>query len=130
MTIAVWCVFASFILIYLPRGMTIRGAVRQDGGYDVHHPRAQEARLEGKPARAQAAHHNMIEGFAPFLGGVWVAHAFGADAALRDGLALAYVAARLVYIVAYVGDWGYGRTAIWFIGWFATLGLYLAPVMG
>ena len=128
MTIAAWCLLAVFLLIYLPRFAAIRGAIAQEGDYDIINPRAQEARLEGRAARAQAAHLNAVECFAPFAAAVWVAHAFDADPALRDGLAVAFVVARVVYIPAYLNDWGYGRTGVWAVGWFATIALFILPV--
>ena len=129
MTIAAWCVFAFFILAYLPRVGSIRGAIAQEGAYDNITPRAQQARLTGAGARAQAAHQNALEAFAPFAAAVWAAHAFNADAMLRDGLAVAFLAVRLVYWRAYVADWGNGRSIVWAIGWFTTAGLFLAAAL-
>ncbi len=127
MTIAAWCLVAAFVLIYLPRGAAIRGAIRQDGDYDISNPRAQQARLQGSAARAQAAHLNMVEAFGPFAAAVLLDHLFAVDVFWRDTLAVVFVAARILYIPAYVRDWGYGRTAIWAVGLLATLALFLLP---
>ncbi|RMF16159.1 MAG: MAPEG family protein [Alphaproteobacteria bacterium] len=127
MTIAAWCLVIAFVLIYVPRGAAIRGAIRQDGDYDIINPRAQQARLEGRAACAQAAHLNMVEAFGPFAAAVLLDHVLGADAFWRDALAVIFIVARVLYIPAYTRGWGYGRTAIWAIGLLATLGLFLLP---
>ncbi|MBK1637503.1 hypothetical protein CKO24_00325 [Rhodothalassium salexigens DSM 2132] len=126
MTIAAWCVLAFLIIAYAPRAGSIRGAIAQEGRYDNINPRAQQARLEGAGAKAQAAHANSLEAFAPFAAGVWAAHAFGADPMIRDGLALAFVAVRLVYWRAYVADWGNGRSVVWALGFLITVALFVA----
>lgn len=129
MTIAAWCILAAYILAYLPRAASIKGAMAQDGAYEINDPRAQQARLTGTPARAQAAHQNMLEGFGPFAAAVILAHLFNADAGLRDGLALAYVAARLIYWRAYVKAWGYGRSGLWIGIQIIVIVIFASPVM-
>ncbi len=129
MTIAGWTLLVAFLLIYLPRGRAIRGAIRAEGRYDILEPRAQQARLEGKAARAQAAHQNMMEAFAPFAAAVLLNHILPSDAVWRDGLALVFIAARLLYYPAYLNDWGYGRTAVWAVGFLAVIGLFLLPAV-
>lgn len=129
MTIAAWCLLAAFLLIYIPRGPTIRGALKQEGGYDILEPRAQEARLGGRALRAHSAHLNMLEAFPAFAAAVLINHILATDPAWRDGLALAFIAARIVYIPAYLYDWGYGRTAVWAVGFFATLALLALPAL-
>ncbi len=130
MTVAAWCLVVAFVLIYIPRGTAIRGAIRQDGDYDISNPRAQQARLRGRAARAQAAHLNMVEAFAPFAAAVLLDHLLAADPFWRDALAVTFVAARILYIPAYIRDWGYGRTGIWAVGLLATLALFLLPAFG
>jgi len=127
MSVAAWCLFAAFLLIYWPRGATIRGILKREGRYDILEPRAQEARLEGRALRAHSAHLNMLEAFPAFAAAVLLNHVLASDPAWRDGLALAFVAARIIYIPAYLYDWGYGRTAVWAVGFFATLGLLILP---
>jgi uncharacterized MAPEG superfamily protein len=104
-------------------------AMNRLGGYDNHHPRAQQARLEGWGARAMAAHQNGFEAFAPFAAAVLTAHVLGAPPAWTAGLSTAFVAARIVYTVLYVADLSTLRSLVWSLGWLATLGLFLSPLL-
>ena len=128
MDIAIWCLVATFFLIYAPRLPAIQDALRQEGHIDLGHPRLQQARLTGRAARAQAAHLNTVEAFAPFAAAVWVAYHYGVDAALRDGLAVTFVVARVLFIGAYLADLNPWRTLVWSVGHLAILGLFLAPL--
>lgn len=129
MTIAAWCLLAGFVLIYWPRVIAYNATRAQEGRYDILEPRVQQQRLAGKALRAQSAHQNMLEAFPAFAAAVLLNHILASDPAWRDGLALAFVIARAVYIPAYLGDWGYRRTAVWGVGFFATLGLFLLPAL-
>jgi uncharacterized MAPEG superfamily protein len=127
--ISIWCVFVVFVLIYLPRFPALKGTLRQEGHIDLGHPRIQQARLEGLGARAQAAHLNTVEAFAPFAAAVWVAHHYGVDAGLRDLLAVAFVAARVLFILAYLADLNPWRTVIWSVGHLFIALLFLSPLL-
>lgn len=129
MDVSIWCVFAAFLLIYLTRLPVLIATRRQEGHVDIANPREQQARLEGLGSRAQAAHQNTLEAFAPFAAAVWVAHHGGADAALRDLLALVFVAARVLYVIAYLNDLNPWRTLIWTLGLLCVVGLFLSPVI-
>ena len=129
MDISIWCLIATFLLIYAPRLPAIRGALRQEGHIDIAHPRLQQARLTGRAARAQAAHLNTVEAFAPFAAALWVAYHYGVDAGLRDGLAVTFVIARALFIGAYLADLNPWRTVIWSVGHLAILGLFMAPLL-
>src|SRR4051812_7665670 len=95
---------AAFALIYLPR-MVVGGEVKKlEGGYDNRDPRAQQAKLEGVGRRANAAHHNSFEAFAPFAAGVLAAAQRGVKLEVVAGLAIAFVVARAIYVVAYIAD--------------------------
>ena len=126
--ISIWCVFAVFVLIYLPRFATLKGTLRQEGHIELGYPRIQQARLEGLGARAQAAHLNTVEAFAPFAAAVWVAHHYGVDAGLRDLLAVTFVAARVLFILAYLADLNPWRTVIWSVGHLFIALLFLSPL--
>jgi uncharacterized MAPEG superfamily protein len=129
MDITIWCLIATFFLIYAPRLPAIQDALRQEGHIDLAHPRLQQARLTGRAARAQAAHLNTVEAFAPFAAAVWVAYHYGVDAGLRDGLAVAFVAARVLFIAAYLADLNPWRTLVWSVGHLAILGLFISPLI-
>jgi uncharacterized MAPEG superfamily protein len=127
--ISIWCTFVAFMLIYAPRMAAIRGAIAQEGRYDLAEPRLQQARLTGRGGRAQAAHLNSIEAFAPFAAAVWVAHYAGSDPLLRDTLAVVFVVARGLYILAYLADLNPWRTVAWTVGIFAVIGLFVSPLL-
>jgi uncharacterized MAPEG superfamily protein len=129
MDIAIWCLIATFFLIYAPRLPAIQDALRQEGHIDLAHPRLQQARLTGRGARAQAAHLNTVEAFAPFAAALWVSYHYGVDAGLRDGLAITFVIARVLFIGAYLADLNPWRTVVWSVGHLAILGLFLAPLL-
>jgi uncharacterized MAPEG superfamily protein len=129
MDISIWCVVAVFVLMYLPRLPALKGTVDQEGHIDLGHPRIQQARLKGMGARAQAAHLNTVEAFAPFAAAVWVAHHYGVDAGTRDLLAVAFVATRVLFIAAYLADLNPWRTVIWSVGYLLVAALFLSPLL-
>lgn len=62
MSIPFWCVFISALLIFVAR-MPVAKAMKEQGGYNNHLPRQQQAQLTGFGARALAAHQNSFEAF-------------------------------------------------------------------
>lgn len=124
MTTPFLCVFLAFLLIYFPRIFVLTAQARQPGGYDNLRPRDQQAKLEGWGRRANAAHANAFEAFAPFAASVIIAHLCSADAQWSAILAVTFVAARTVYPLLYLADLGWFRTAVWFVGMGAVLGLF------
>jgi len=128
MDISIWCVIVVFVLMYAPRLPVLKDTLRQEGHIDLGHPRIQQARLEGMGARAQAAHLNTVEAFAPFAAAVWVAHHYGVNAGTRDLLAVAFVAARTFFILAYLADLNPWRTVIWIVGHLFIALLFLSPL--
>ena len=122
-----WCIVAAWTVVYLTK-LPIAAAMNREGGYDNRHPRAQQAKLTGWGARALAAHLNGFETFAPFAAAVLVAHVAGAPAGLVTGLALLFVIARVAYVACYIADLSSLRSAVWGVGFLATLGLFLAPL--
>lgn len=129
MDISIWCVFVAFILIYLPRLPAIRATLAAEGHIDIANPRLQQSRLRGLGSRAQAAHMNSVEAFAPFAAAVWVAHYSGVDSALRDSLALIFIAARVGFIGAYLADMNPWRTLVWTVGFVAVIALFVAAAV-
>ena len=127
--ISMWCVFAAFMLIYLPRLPAIRATLTAEGHVDIANPRLQQARLSGLAGRAQAAHLNSVEAFAPFAAAVWVAHYAGVDGTLRDGLGLIFVAARFGFIACYLADLNPWRTVVWSVGFAAVIALFVAAAV-
>jgi uncharacterized MAPEG superfamily protein len=127
MSIAFWCLIVAWVWIYLSKGPVVV-AMAKLGGYDNHHPRAQQAKLEGWGARALASHQNGFEAFPAFAAAVLTAQVLGGSPEWMDRLAITFVAARILYTGLYVADLSTLRSTVWSVGWFATLGLFLLPL--
>ncbi len=94
-------------------------------GFDNHQPRAWLAEQSGLRARANAAQLNSFEAFPFFAVAVLLALHFQADSAWLDTLCLMFVAARVLYFVAYLMDWASFRTLCWVVGYGACIAIYL-----
>jgi uncharacterized MAPEG superfamily protein len=129
MTTPFLCVFIAFMLIWFPRALVVTATLRSGQKFDNNHPRDQQARLEGWGKRAQAAHNNAFEAFAPFAAAVVIAHLSGADPARSAQLAVIHVVARVIYPIIYVADLATLRSTIWFLGTLATIGLFCLGLM-
>jgi uncharacterized MAPEG superfamily protein len=127
MTIASYCILAACLLPFVctllakSRGL---GKPRRDGGYDNRNPREWLAHLQGWQARANAAQQNSFEALPIFIAGVLVAQQMQAPQGWVDGLALLFVAARIAYIGAYVGDRATLRSLLWGVGLIASIALF------
>jgi uncharacterized MAPEG superfamily protein len=120
-TIAHWCVLAAGLLPYVAT-VTAKGGAR----FDNRQPRDWLARQSGWRARAHAAQLNAFEAFPLFAVAVLVAHQVGAPQARVDALALAFVAARVVYLVAYVADLAWLRSLVWMAGIGCAVAIFVA----
>ncbi len=130
MTIPFLCIFLAFLLNMISKGPVAVAMARQDGGYDNKNPRVQQAELVGWGRRAVAAHLNGFEAFPAFAAGVLVAALTGADPVWTARLAVAFVVARVLYVPLYIGDFDRLRSAVWSVGFVATAGLFLLPLLG
>ena len=128
MAIHFWCIVAAWVLVYAGK-LPVAFAMQKAGGYDNHHPRAQQAALNGWGARSLAAHLNGFETFAPFAVAVLVAHNSGAASGLVDILAVVFVVSRVFYVALYLADLASLRSLVWSVGWIVTLVLFLSPVV-
>ncbi|MGC5700345.1 MAPEG family protein [Pseudomonas sp. NFXW11] len=126
MSIAFWCVFISALLIYIAR-MPVAKAMKEQGGYNNHLPRQQQAQLTGRGARALAAHQNSFEAFILFAVGVLTAHTTQTQGWLIDGLAILFVIARVLYVLCYLADRPWQRSLCWGVGFLCSLLLMLSP---
>ncbi|AZC29732.1 MAPEG family protein [Pseudomonas sp. 22526] len=127
MSIAFWCVFISALLIYVAR-MPVARAMKEQGGYNNHLPRQQQAQLTGFGARAVAAHQNSFEAFMLFAVGVLMAHTTQTQGWLIDGLAIVFVITRVIYLLCYWADLAWQRSLVWFIGLLCSMLLMLSPI--
>ncbi len=118
-TIAYWCVLVAALL------PLVCAVLAKSRGFDNHQPRAWLLQQTGRSARANAAQANSFEGLAFFIGAVVIAHQLGAAQAWVDGLALAYVLLRCVFIACYLRDWASARSMVWGLGLLANIGILL-----
>ncbi len=122
MTIAYWCVLAAGLLPFVAITFAkwdksyLRGNVA---------PREWEARLQGMQARAHAAHLNGFEAFPLFAAGVIIASLCKAPQATIDGIAIAFVVTRLVYIACYLGNLATLRSVVWMVGMGLNVALFV-----
>lgn len=121
MTIAYWCVLAAAVLPILWVGAAKSGA----RGYDNARPREFMSSLAGWPARANFAQLNSYETFPPFAAGVIIAHLAGAPQATIDGLAVAFVVARIAHGLCYIADRSTLRSLAWLAGFGCTVALFV-----
>jgi uncharacterized MAPEG superfamily protein len=127
MTIALWCLVAAAVLHTISKGPLAMHMAKAPGGYDNNKPREQAASLEGAGKRALAIHLNQIESFPLFAAGVLVATAAGVASSAVDYCAIAYIAARIVYIPVYLKDLATLRTMVWSVGYGASIALICSP---
>lgn len=126
MSIPFWCVFISALLIYVAR-IPVATAMNEQGGYDNHLPRQQQAQLTGFGARAMAAHQNGFEAFILFAVGVLMAHTTQTAGWLIDLLAIIFVITRVIYVLCYWVDLAWQRSLVWFVGLVCSLLLMISP---
>ena len=101
--------------------------MNEQGGYNNHLPRQQQAQLTGLGARALAAHQNSFEAFILFAVGVLMAHTTQTAGWLIDLLAIIFVISRVIYLLCYWGDLAWQRSLVWFVGFVCSLLLIISP---
>jgi uncharacterized MAPEG superfamily protein len=122
MTIALWCLLVASLLPILCTGIAKWGFEN----FDNRRPREWLAGQQGWRARANAAQQNSWEAFAIFTAAVLTAHLAGAPQARVDLLALVFIAARIVYVLAYVTDRATLRSLVWLVGLGSCVALFFA----
>ncbi len=121
MTIALWCILVAAVLPYLAVFVAKAGAK----GFDNHRPRAWYQSFEGYRQRALWAQQNSFEIFPLFAAAVIIAHLAGATQAWVDGLAIAFVASRIAYLVCYIADLALARSLVWTLGFGCCVALFI-----
>lgn len=124
MSFAYLSILIALALIFVPRFVVV-AALMRDGGLDNRHPRAQQQKLTGWGARAQAAHQNSFEAFAPFAAAVLVAETGGGDPERIALLCGVFLVARVVYIGLYIANLATLRSLVWSAGLVATVLLFV-----
>ena len=124
MTFALWMILVAAVLPLLTTA-----AAKAGGGYDNAAPRTWETTLRGWRARASWAQRNHHEAFGPFAAAVLVAHVAHAPQGVVDGLAAAFIVARVGYTAAYIADRATLRSALWAMGFLCDVGLFCAGLL-
>ena len=131
MALSYWCVLLACLLPIVPAGVakwgTFSRSVRE-GGFDNEDPRAWLARQSGRRARANAAQANSFEALPLFIAAVLTAQQLQVQQELIDGLALAFVLLRVVYILLYVTNRAASRTLVWSAGLAVSIALMVSPM--
>ena len=123
-----WALFAVALLPYLAR-IPVARAMNQLGGYDNHLPRAQQARLEGVGARANAAHYNSFEALQLFLAAVLACVISGNYDSMMQTLAWLYVGCRVLFILFYLLDYALLRSMVWVAGIIAVFSMIVRAAL-
>ncbi len=128
MTIANWTILAACVLPVLTVGLakaSRAGQPRSKGGYDNANPREWLAKQTGFQARANAAQQNGFEALPLFIAAVILAQQAGGPQDRIDMLALAFLAARVVYVGMYLANLATLRSLVWI----AALGINIALLL-
>lgn len=127
MSLANYCIIAACVLPVVTAALAKSkgfGKRRREGGYDNHDPRGWMSRQQGWQARANAAQANGFEALPLFIAGVLVAQQAGASQGRIDQLAMAFIAARLVYVALYLADQATLRSLVWALSWACSIALF------
>ena len=124
MTVAFWCVLIAAVLPVISIGIAKAGGER----YNNRHPRVWLDKQQGYRARAAAAEANSFEAFPFFAAAVIIAHLTSAPQARIDLLAVVFVIARVTYVVCYLADWHWARSAVWLAGYIACIAIFVSAV--
>jgi uncharacterized MAPEG superfamily protein len=114
----------QFILFAVPANLEL-GTRYTAGPRD----RAPEHPLSTRTARLQRAMNNHFEGLILFTLAVVVVTLSGQSTAVTQYAAWAFLGARVLYVPAYAFGWRPWRSAIWAVGWFATLTMMVAALL-
>ena len=96
--------------------------------YDNRNVRDWQARLEGLPKRAHAAHLNSFEAFPFFAAAVLAAIVAHADMHRVAMLSIAFVIARVVYGLVYLADIAVVRSLVWFAGLGCVIAIFISAI--
>ncbi len=128
MTTPFWCLLVVAAIPYVLAGVGGYLKVKQLGRFDSHHPRIQNAALEGAAARTWAAQLNAWEALALFASAVFVAHLAGANPATSATASILFVAARVLHPVFYIGDKPPLRTGVFLVGLGSCFWLFMLAI--
>jgi uncharacterized MAPEG superfamily protein len=124
MTIAELCLFAAVLLTLL----SIMPA-KLDGRreYDNARPRDASFYTPGLRARSQGAHLNGFEAFPFFAAAVLLAEMRAVPQGIVDALAVAFVVARILFVLLYLTNRPTSRSVVWAVGLACNLAIFFSP---
>jgi uncharacterized MAPEG superfamily protein len=122
MTIILICLFIATALPIIAKA-PLALAMNKTGGYDNRNPREQQKSLSGFGARAKAAHENSFEALIMFTPGALAVLVTNNAGQLAEYFAMAFVVARIIYLLAYYYDKHLVRSSSWGIGFISSLAL-------
>jgi uncharacterized MAPEG superfamily protein len=123
MTILLICLFIATLMPILAKAPLALAMSKEKGGYNNRHPREQQKTLTGFGARAKAAHENSFEALIMFTPGVLAVIATQSAGQIAEYLAMIFILARTVYLLAYWWDVHLLRSSAWGIGFICSLAL-------
>lgn len=129
MTIPLWTLLAAVILPYIWLGPSFSARKEQFGSADNAHPRLQVAKLEGKGARAYAAHQNAFEALSVYAPAVLVAHVTHANPMHSTILSIVWVVCRFLHGVLYLNNVDKARSAMFGIAMLTVIGQFVISAM-
>jgi uncharacterized MAPEG superfamily protein len=125
MSIAYWCILVAALLPYAWVVLAKRGP-----RYDNSDPRGWLVKQDNtRLHRANAAHLNAFEAFAPFAAGVLMAQAAGIEPGRVATLAVAFVAFRVLHGIFYIANVHVLRSLSWLGGLVCVLWLIGAAAL-
>ncbi len=119
MTFAYWMIVVA---MFLPYAAVV---LAKSGGVDNHAPRATLAALTGWRQRADWAHRNHFEAFAPFAAAVIIAELSHVAQAKIDIAAGAFILLRIAYTALYIADRASLRSIAWSLAFICVLALFV-----
>ena len=114
---------ASLWIVYIAAQVTTNGLLAPENYID---PKPRPVPLWGQ--RANRAHLNAVEAFAPFAALVLIAHVAGKADGTTAFLAMAFFWLRLAHAVVYWLALPYIRTLVFTLGWIAVVALFVQVV--
>ena len=124
MTIADLCLLAAVILTIA----SIAPAKLDGREFDNANPRDPGYYKPGLRARSQGAHMNGFEAFPFFAAAVILAEMRGASQGAVNALAVAFILARIVYVVLYLTNRPTARSLVWSAALLINVGIFFSPV--
>ena len=120
MKIGYLCLLIACVLPIVATGIAKWGGK----AFNNRRPREWLAQQQGYRLRANAAQANSWEALAIFGFALLAAYQRTAPSSTIDVLSVVFVVSRLLFLLFYLADIHLARTAVWFVGFAASLALF------